>query len=234
MKSNIQNLFIVVLLFSFHKFGLAEETDGQNEKSKTQNEMTGQKNQEKPGKIEVSGFHYMPFGIGQFINGDDGLGAGFLATQGVAFTYANYLWLVKAESHHKDSQNKIDELSNQRDSNLDPASEEYISANNSVEIYTKQRQEELDNIYSHARIVFGIFGAFWLAGVFQAISDEDLDESKKVAFNHGTSKQSGLFKHRSHVIKPTFSVNLRPDLMYQPSDKKHSTFKLMLDLKLSF
>ena len=194
------------------------------------------KQKHNKGSDEVSFYHFLPFGAGQFANGENNLGITMATSQVLAFGYHLYLW-DKAGSISSEAVNGINERQSHRNENLpNQNSEEWTKRDQELQTYLDGKNKEMDLIRNQSLVFFGIFGALWIGGIVQSIVniDSDQDRKRNVSISPNKSKhRDSPISYRSHQIKPKLSFDLQP-FLFQKSAYVNPEMSVLFDLKLEF
>lgn len=189
------------------------------------------------GSGKMTFFHFLPFGAGQYINNDTGLGIAFSITQAIGFSYGTYLWFIDAESFVAESDRNIEDMEQQNlQDNPNVESQAWQQRNREIIDYAEGREAQLASIYQRSIIINSISGAIWFAGIIHAyikVKKNGTRSSASIKPFDETERQKKFFEQRSHLVKPTLSLDLKPSLSPKVSPQQ-SDVSLLLDLTLDF
>ncbi|NRA45649.1 MAG: PEGA domain-containing protein [Oligoflexales bacterium] len=184
--------------------------------------------------------HYMPFGVGQFLNGDSTLGITTATLQAIGAGYGTYLWFFVADPQAQENIEEAERLEAERDRNYQPGTDDFIDATTAIDDFRIRKNGETDPIYEQSQIIHAAWITIWFASVIQAYvklkSDDNAsasNSSDKKNFYLVEQDQAKFFQQRSHLIKPSISLDLKPNWTVQPY-KQSPNFGLLLDIKLEF
>lgn len=180
--------------------------------------------------------HYLPFGVGQFINGDTSLGLTFSALQVLGFGYGSYLWFFSATSHQQKANDDIVNMERLRDEEFpDFESDAWYQRNEEITAYSDQKNQELDAIYNQSLILNLLAGTVWATSIIHSyIKVKKARTPPGLGYNsYDRERQARFFKQRSYIVKPSLSLDVKPNWGSNYSNS-HDYLGLLVDLKLEF
>ena len=151
--------------------------------------------------------YFLPFGIGQFANGDTAVAAGFLASQAAFLAYGMQLQL-DANAKTVETNDEIERREAAR-AEL-PEDQQQADVEDTLNFRADQ-SAEIDQMLTNSNISLGLFGLLWAGSVVQAFSSASKPvKSKSRNFGDLEIRPNLLLSGRDKHIKldPTITLKL--------------------------
>ena len=185
--------------------------------------------------------HFLPFGVGQYLNDDTVLGVASSTLQAFGFGYGTYLWFFVAGPLVDEANSDREKMEVQRDLDFpDPSTEAWQQRNTEIIKFSEDKDAEAESIYQQSFLMHTLAGTVWLASVIQAyvrIKAGDSNSSARTVpkrrFYLVNEEQTEFFRQRSHIVKPNLTLDIKPNWTHEPYQQPQE-LGILLDIKLEF
>ena len=189
--------------------------------------------------------YFMPFGTGQYLNNDTGLGIAFSVLQGSSLIFG-IVQFLHSEKLLVETNNEIERMDSERAQIADAAQQEE-SRQRALE-YQNSQQDKLDRMHVQQMIGLSVFGLSWAVSAIEAFMSSSAKKSRKSIsdFQAGPGITIAESEHQKNSRRITgshlhaYELSLRPAashslLIYgQHLRKRKPKASLSLHLNLTF